>query len=248
MPTDQKATTGGLGLQLGPTVNLLQDEQQRSRFLLSAVALCGIQFCAASTFAQESGNGSWMISARTAQGLTEPRNSGVQIDSGSNRWLADVPEIGWQYVVIHHSGTAEGSVASIHAEHRRRTDAAGNPWLGIGYHFVIGNGQGMPDGHVESTFRWKDQIHGAHSGNAAVNARGVGICLIGNFEKTSPTEKQIQSLKQLVAELSRRHHIPEERLLGHSDVKSTSCPGKNFDFQEIRAVMMKQRSRQTVPP
>ena len=235
--------TGGVGLQLGPTVNLLQDEQPRSLFLLSAIVLCGLQFNVASAFGQDPGRGSWMISARTAQGLSGARETGAQPESGSDRWLADVSEIGWQYLVIHHSGTAAGSVASIHADHRRRVDAAGNPWLGIGYHFVIGNGQGMPDGHVEATFRWKEQIHGAHSGNAAVNARGVGICLIGNFENSSPSEKQIQSLKQLVAELSRRHNIPEERLLGHSDVKSTSCPGKNFDFQEIRRVMAKRSSR-----
>ena len=133
--------TGGVGLQLGPTVNLLQDEQPGSLFLLSAIVLCGLQFNVASAFGQDPGRGSWMISARTAQGLSGARETGAQPESGSDRWLADVSEIGWQYLVIHHSGTAAGSVASIHADHRRRVDAAGNPWLGIGYHFVIGNGR-----------------------------------------------------------------------------------------------------------
>lgn len=193
---------------------------------------------------QEPEDRPWMISARTAQGLGEKRETVTHTPArGAERWLAEVPEIGWQYVVIHHSGTTEGSVASIHAEHRRRVDASGNPWLGIGYHFVIGNGQGMPDGHVEATFRWKEQIHGAHSGNAAVNARGIGICLIGNFENHRPTDKQIQSLKRLLTELSQRHQIPEVRLLGHSDVKATACPGKHFDFSELRRVMVKTGTR-----
>jgi hypothetical protein len=224
-------------------VNLSQDEQHWS-LLLRLVASFWFPCVAGVAMGEEPGDRPWMISAQTAQGLGGKRETvTVPAARATERWLADVPETGWQYLVIHHSGTAEGSVASIHAEHRRRVDAVGNPWLGIGYHFVIGNGQGMPDGHVEATFRWKEQIHGAHSGNAAVNARGIGICLIGNFENHRPTDNQIQSLKALLTELSQRHQIPEARLLGHSDVKATACPGKYFDFSELRRVMVKTGTR-----
>lgn len=139
----------------------------------------------------------------------------------------------WVYVVIHHSATSSGSVEGIHAEHRQRRDSSGNLWLGIGYHFVIGNGNGMPDGQIESTFRWRQQLHGAHSGSAVHNANGIGICLIGNFEETAPTKEQLKSVTDLVESLASRHHIPARLVIGHKTVKPTACPGRHFPLQDV---------------
>ena len=183
-------------------------------------------------------NRSWMISGATVRGLSGGRTKAKPTDS-KRSWMAEVEETEWQYIVIHHSATESGSVESIHEEHSNRRDAEGNPWLGIGYHFLIGNGLGMSDGTVQATFRWKEQIHGAHSGNEVFNARGIGICLIGNFEETHPSKAQINSLKSLVQVLAARHRIAPERLMGHASVKATACPGKHFPLNEIRQVIFK---------
>jgi hypothetical protein len=184
---------------------------------------------------------SWMVPGRVVLGLSKDRS---QIDRpealatpGQNRWTAGVAESNWEYVVLHHSASESGSVQSIHEEHRRRKDAMGNAWLGIGYHFVIGNGQGMKDGAVEPTFRWKEQLHGAHSGDALFNARGIGICLIGNFEKTPPSKAQLAAVKELIRTLAGRHQIVREKIIGHASVKATACPGKHFPLQDVRAVV-----------
>ncbi len=71
------------------------------------------------------------------------------------------PERDWKTIVLHHSATRGGDVATIDAEHRTHRDRRGNPWLGIGYHFVVGNGQKMGDGEVQATFRWHQQLPGA---------------------------------------------------------------------------------------
>lgn len=139
----------------------------------------------------------------------------------------------WQVIVLHHSATSGGSVASIDAVHRQQKDAAGNPWLGIGYHFVVGNGQNMGDGEVQSTFRWQQQLAGAHAGNRDHNAHGIGICLIGNFEDTPPTEKQLASLADLLATLSSRYAISPDRVLRHQDVHATLCPGRRFPWEQV---------------
>jgi N-acetyl-anhydromuramyl-L-alanine amidase AmpD len=139
----------------------------------------------------------------------------------------------WQSIVLHHSATTAGSVASIDAAHRQQKDAAGNPWLGIGYHFVVGNGQSMGDGEVQATFRWQQQLAGAHAGNRAHNDRGIGICLIGNFEDASPTDKQLAALDALLAMLSSRYAIPRDQILRHQDVHATLCPGRHFPFQQV---------------
>lgn len=159
------------------------------------------------------------------------------VEGRDEQWWAGIPEADWLYVILHHSATTSGSVESIHEEHRRRTDGTGNRWLGIGYHFVVGNGQGMPDGQVVPTFRWRDQIHGAHSGHAVFNARGIGICLIGDFETQPPTALQLAAVKRLVKVLAVRHRIPGERVIGHSAIKATACPGKKFPLQEVRKVV-----------
>jgi len=144
-----------------------------------------------------------------------------------------VQERDWDYVVIHHTATVSGSVESIHRIHRRRQDAAGNPWRGIGYHFVIGNGQGMEDGAIEPTFRWREQLAGAHAGVRNYNERGIGVCLVGNFEKHPPTRAQLASLNRLITLLIREFGIPAGQVVRHGDIKSTNCPGKLFPMQDF---------------
>lgn len=123
---------------------------------------------------------------------------------------------------------------SIHETHLKRKDASGNNWLGIGYHFVIGNGSGMGDGEIESTFRWREQLHGAHAGVGEYNQRGIGIVLIGNFEKHPPTPAQLAAVKLLVSSLAGQYGVTGDRILGHGDVKSTECPGEFFPMSEVR--------------
>ena len=152
---------------------------------------------------------------------------------GSFAWPPSHAEHSWRYLVIHHSATNNGSVRSIHNDHRQRMDSAGNYWLGIGYHFVIGNGNGMEDGEIEATFRWKQQIHGAHSGSTVHNANGIGICLIGNFQNSAPTSNQLKAVRTLIGQLSNRYHIPSRLVIGHNAVKPTDCPGKYFRLQDV---------------
>jgi len=175
-----------------------------------------------------------IVEGRPVTSAVPSRGERIRGTEGDSAWRPDVAESEWLYIVLHHSATESGSVAAIHAEHRSRRDGAGNPWLGIGYHFVIGNGNGMADGEVAATFRWNEQIHGAHSGHAVFNARGIGVCLIGNFDRSRPTEQQLYAVKRLTRVLAKRHRISSDRVLGHSDVRATSCPGRQFPLDEIR--------------
>lgn len=139
----------------------------------------------------------------------------------------------WKFIVLHHSATESGTVESIDAEHRQRTDSAGIPWRGIGYHFVVGNGNGLGDGVVAPTFRWKDQSAGAHAGQADYNEHGIGICLIGNFEQARPSARQMEAVHRLVGYLKGEHAIPSDRVLKHGDLKATACPGRHFPAEAV---------------
>lgn len=137
----------------------------------------------------------------------------------------------WKHILIHHSASDSGNASSIDKYHR---DVKG--WEnGLGYHFLIGNGNGSKDGQIEVGDRWNEQIHGAHAGNDEYNKYGVGICLIGNFENSYPTNAQISSLVYLINYLQKRCNIPKENIKIHRNVRETVCPGRHFPFQELMA-------------
>lgn len=151
----------------------------------------------------------------------------------TNEWKPKVPEREWNSIVIHHTASTAGSVESIHEAHIKRKDKSGNPWLGIGYHFVIGNGSGMGDGEIQSTFRWREQMHGAHAGNTEHNQHGIGIVLVGNFEEAPPSPAQVQSVKRLISVMRKEYGIGSSDVIAHRDVKATACPGRLFPMAEV---------------
>lgn len=162
--------------------------------------------------------------------FTPPTIRGTQI-AVPRAWRSRQTPRDWHWIVIHHSASDSGSAATFDQWHRQRG------WDELGYHFVIDNGEGLPDGRVEVGGRWYKQKQGAHakSPSGEYNDRGIGICLVGNFEKTAPTADQWQSLVRLVAYLAREYDIPESRIIAHHDVNSqTLCPGKNLNLEQLR--------------
>lgn len=137
----------------------------------------------------------------------------------------------WTDIVIHHSGSLGGSAETIDREHRI------NGLNGLGYHFVIGNGQGSVDGAIEVGARWVKQASGAHTAGPQAthfNNHGVGICLVGDGERRRFTEAQLVSLEQLVSALSTQLGIDPSRVVMHRDVAPTSSPGRLFPENALR--------------
>jgi N-acetyl-anhydromuramyl-L-alanine amidase AmpD len=139
----------------------------------------------------------------------------------------------WKYVVLHHSAGASGSYETIDREHRKRLG-----WDGCGYHFVIGNGHGSPDGQIEVARRWSEQKQGIHCRNGKnpdVSEYSVGICLIGDLDENPPTPRQVAAAQALVAYLGVRYRIPDDHIGTHAHLARTptDCPGKHFPAQAI---------------
>jgi hypothetical protein len=151
-------------------------------------------------------------------------------------WMPSRSERDWSAIIIHHSATSEGNAAIFDKWHREE-----NGWNGVGYDFVIGNGTNSGNGEVEPTYRWRGQLTGAHSGGTPgnwANEEGIGICLVGDFDRTTPTSQQMASLAKLVRFLQQRYHIPKSRVFGHGTVPGghvTDCPGKRFPMSWLKA-------------
>jgi N-acetyl-anhydromuramyl-L-alanine amidase AmpD len=91
----------------------------------------------------------------------------------------------------------------------------------------------MADGLIEPTFRWRDQIHGAHAGDREHNDHGIGICLVGNFENHPPTPRQVASASDLIEKLAARYSISSQNVIAHSKIVATECPGKHFPLATL---------------
>lgn len=136
-----------------------------------------------------------------------------------------------EIIVLHHSDSHDVSAATIHQWHLARG------WFGIGYNFVI-----RANGAIE-TGRPIDTV-GSHAGPTA-NGRSIGICLTGRLDAEAPTEEQIKALVWLI----QSHIYPiygKLPLTGHKEHMSTSCPGKFFPMDRVKALVETTTSKLVV--
>jgi len=149
----------------------------------------------------------------------------------------------WRWIVIHHSASETGSAEVFDRWHRARG------WDELGYHFVITNGRGGPDGKVQVGSRWKKQKWGAHCGgtpNNDYNNYGIGICLVGTYSNRLPSRAQRDSLRRLVLALADQYRIAPSDVIGHRDAPnaSTKCPGDalhRWIYESLRAELARRQ-------
>jgi len=180
------------------------------------------------------------LNSSVPPGLSRPARGLTNIGGNIPRdWLPPSRvEKRWTAIVLHHSGTESGNATIFDKLHRE-----GRHWEGVGYDFVIGNGTDSGDGQVEVTFRWRNQITGAHCGGTHrnwANKEAVGICLVGNFNQTLPTTRQVRSVVKLIRFLQERYGIAKSRVFGHNTTpgaRPTDCPGKSFPMAELKSML-----------
>jgi hypothetical protein len=100
----------------------------------------------------------------------------------------------------------------------------------VAYHYLI-----LTSGRIEAGR--PERCEGAH-------AKGynsfLGISVVGDFDgqdnpsgakgPTQPNQKQIAALVRLCHRLMLRYHIPVSRIVPHSRIAPTRCPGDRFPF------------------
>ena len=134
-------------------------------------------------------------------------------------------------VIIHHSagyGSSEiGYMRSIQNYHQSNSAIGGD----VGYHYCIGPTGTIYEGRGINyigahTSRYQDGVF--------YNELSIGVCLLGDFSGTLPTVAQQKSLVNLTAYLCKKYNIAPNRITGHRDHNSTTCPGNYFYQQTNR--------------
>jgi hypothetical protein len=143
----------------------------------------------------------------------------------------------WNGIVIHHSGQPAGDGESMHRLH------LSYGYSGLGYHFIIGNGNGLGDGVIHVGYRWSRQLPGVHTAGPLAdqhNKRSIGICLIGNGDRRSFTPRQLEQLITLVQRLQRELDISAERVYLQSELGTGSTsPGQLFPAAQFREMLLR---------
>lgn len=137
-------------------------------------------------------------------------------------------------IIIHHSQRELDFPLFIKARHKLLRH-----WDDIGYHYLIGNGNFFTiDGKLYSGRQ--ENLVGYHA--LGYNDNSLGICLIGNYDKTAPTQKQLLTLTSFLREKMSQYDISVQNIFGHRELPNIkkSCPGKFIDMDYIRSLVSKK--------
>ena len=124
-------------------------------------------------------------------------------------------------IMIHHSLTADSKTLSAEAIRRHHIEV--NGWDDIGYHFLVemvGDSARIVSGRSLL-------YQGAHC--PAVNSSHIGVCVVGNFDKTVPPYAVLEVLVRLCLGIMEFYPAIRARdVTFHSQHSTKTCPGKLF--------------------
>ena len=134
----------------------------------------------------------------------------------------------WNRITVHHSAESQdenrGGSLQATAETLRRIQKvhmdSGDPdhgWADIGYHFLIDGSGRVLEGRE---LIWQ----GAHA-RGANNKDNIGVCMLGDFSKRTPSPAALASLQRVLDDLRARYNVPGSRVYLHKELTSTDCPG-----------------------
>jgi len=176
--------------------------------------------------------------------IMKPLEKFKKLDEFFDKWI--VKDRQWNAIVIHHSATKDGQTFDSQSIRDYHIKVQG--WQEIGYHLLI---EKIQDEWYYVLGR-PLTMSGAHAGTKSsvlYNKIGIGICLVGNYDKETPNQETLAMLKNVVKKLMDFYNIIRDNVIGHWEVfirlglaktkeeawaKYKTCPGKMFDLNNFR--------------
>jgi len=134
------------------------------------------------------------------------------------------PMNGVTRITVHHEGYTpvwftDQTSTRARLEQIRNIHTRDRHWGDIGYHYLIDRAGRVIEGRPIA-------YQGAHVRKQ--NPHNVGVMLLGNFEKQSPSRAQLVSLQNTLRQLMLTHHVSVSRVYTHRELGPTVCPGRNL--------------------
>lgn len=135
-----------------------------------------------------------------------------------------------QYIILHCSASPDRGVKDWTGIRRYHMEDLG--WRDVGYHFGV---ERIDSEYVIVRGR-KPWSAGAHCKHNGMNAKSLGVCMVGHFDEQTVPPEQWDKTAQLCADLCEEYSIPIENIHPHNMYNpGKSCPGKMVNMDEFRA-------------
>ena len=128
------------------------------------------------------------------------------------------------HVTLHHTGDSRPLLPGDDPVQRLRGlqswGASDRNWWDVPYHFLM---------DLEGTIYEGRDYHFMGETNTSYDPGGhFLISIIGNYGRQEPTQAQIEAIADLMAWALDAHDLPLDRIGGHYNYASTSCPGTHL--------------------
>ena len=125
-------------------------------------------------------------------------------------------------IIIHHSLTKDSGTVSWQAIRKYHLKLG---WDDIGYHF----GCELVHGRYEILAGRPLDKKGAHCRG---HNDSIGFCMVGNFDHHLVPKNQFDLSARYIAGLG------DNEIYAHSEFSSKTCPGKEFDMDRFKALIL----------
>lgn len=127
------------------------------------------------------------------------------------------------HIVVHHSLTQDSGTVSWSAIRRYHVQV--NFWRDIGYHA----GVELAGADFESLLGRPWDVVGAHTKEQGMNNVSLGVCLVGNFDLSPPTNEDLETVRdRVILPWMRLFKIPPQNIHPHRLYAPKTCPGTQF--------------------
>ena len=125
-------------------------------------------------------------------------------------------------ITIHHEGWTpvsftDATTTAARIDQIRAAHVNDRGWGDIGYHYIVDRAGRLWAGR-------DPRYQGAHVKEN--NEHNLGILVLGNFDRQSPTQPQLDTLVTALRTLRSQCNVPVSRVHTHQELMSTACPGR----------------------
>lgn len=133
-------------------------------------------------------------------------------------------------IIVHHSLTRDSGSVSWGAIRQYHTFNLG--WKDIGYHAGVELVFSGNELYYEVLMGRMWDTQGAHT--KGQNRNSLGICFMGNFDSTSPKNRQLIAGAKVIALWLKLFNLTPADVFPHSDFSTKTCPGNLFDMDGLK--------------
>ena len=147
-----------------------------------------------------------------------------------------------KYIIVHHTAVSyDKNQDQFHATnryHQSKDFPRSSIGYYVGYHYEIAK-----DGTLYQAR--DDNEAGAHTSQQSMNYSSIGIALDGDFDKEDPTDKQIETLKNLLRDKMSKMNIDASHVVPHRKFAPKTCWGSRLPDDILGYI--KSRTIATIP-